>query len=66
MLVSTFAFKVAVSALLALMVILFIDGANGTFNTRSSPLWIALPGALAFVTAIAALMVGGIAFVWGL
>lgn len=65
MLVSSIAFKVSLTAMAILMVVMFADEANGTFNGRS-PMWIAAPGAIAGLTFIAAGVIGFVAMVWGL
>jgi hypothetical protein len=67
MIVATMAMKVCLTAFLALIVMMFIDNANGTGGTDdTSPLWIAIPGVIAGVTMIAALVVCIIAVIWGL
>jgi len=57
--------KISMTALAILLVIMFVDDANGTYYSRS-PLWIAAPGAIAGITFIAAGVIGIIALIWGL
>lgn len=66
MVVSATAFKVAFSALVILFVLFLMDDANGTGGREdASPLWIAIPGALAGVVMVVAFVVGVLALIWG-
>lgn len=62
--VSSIAFKIAMSALVALLLVMTLDEANGTFNGRS-PAWINIPGCIAGLTFIGAGVIGVIAMIWG-
>lgn len=62
--ISLTCFKIALTALALLLVVMFTDDANGTYYGRS-PTWIAVPGAIAGLTFLGAALVGVIALVWG-
>lgn len=63
MIVSSIAFKVALSALVILLVLVILDDATGPHYT--SPAAIAIPGALAGLVMIVAFIVGVLAMIWG-
>lgn len=63
MIVSSIAFKVALSAFVILLVLVLLDDATGPRHT--SPMVIAIPGALAGIVMIVAFVIGVLAMIWG-
>lgn len=64
MIVSSIAAKIAWSAFVALLLIMIVDAANGTYG-GDSPAWIYLPGGLAAIIMFIAAFVTIIAAIWG-
>ncbi|ATW58314.1 hypothetical protein CNR37_00107 [Pseudomonas phage ventosus] len=67
MVISSIAFKVAITALIFLIFVVCIDEMNGTGHPSiNSPMWIVVPGALAAITMVVAFVVCAISLVWAL